>query len=37
MPAEPSSVHTISSSHTARNLSSQNITPRLRKPSTPIT
>ena len=37
MPAEPSSVQTISSSQTARNLSSQNITPLLRKPTTPIT
>ncbi len=37
MPAEPSSVQTMSSSQTERNLSSQNITPRLRKPSTPIT
>ena len=37
IPAEPSSVQTMSSSQTARNLSSQNITPRLRKPTTPIT
>ena len=37
MPAEPSSVQTMSSSQTERNLSSQNMTPRLRKPRTPIT
>ena len=37
MPAEPSSVQTISSSQQARNLSSQNISALLRKPTTPIT
>ena len=37
MPAEPSSVQTISSSQQARNLSSQNIRSLLRKPSTPMT
>ncbi len=36
-PAEPSSVHRISSSQQARNLSSQNTRLRLRKPTTPIT
>ncbi len=36
-PALPSSVQTISSSHTAANLSCQNIRSRLRKPITPIT
>ena len=37
MPAEPSSVQTISSSQTAPNLSCQNIRSLLRKPITPIT
>jgi len=37
IPAEPSSVHRISSSHTARNFSSQNTRSFERKPSTPIT
>ena len=37
MPIEPSSVHTITSSHTERNLSSQNTRSLLRKPMTPIT
>ena len=36
-PSEPSSVQMISSSHTAPNLSFQNISSLLRKPSTPMT
>ena len=37
IPAEPSSVQTISSSQQAPNLSSQKTRSRFRKPSTPIT
>ena len=37
MPSDPSSVQTMNSSQTARNLSSQNISSLLRKPTTPIT
>ena len=37
IPSEPSSVQTMNSSHTDRNLSSQNISSLLRKPTTPIT
>ncbi len=36
-PRDPSSVHTITSSHTERNLSSQNTRSLLRNPMTPMT